>query len=250
MSIELGDLTKKDLENLLEMRLMLQDAKEEDALARLVEQSILLEGKKGRGKTLSAVAIAYQMRERFNRHVITVGTKMGLFPEFGEFENLTEIQFKDALSKIQDVVDEEAGAEEVVKALREKGVDLLYATLVFDESYKLFDCRTPSDKLARAFGYFMAQQRHYHCTTILLTPNRTMIDKRVRQQLDWQGRCFHNPWTHKCTVRLVGGLDTMTFTLSGIDESNHVAYYDMYDTHTLVGFRRKHLEIKESGGKK
>jgi len=242
MTTDLKTLTKHDLEELVNMKLMLAESKEEDALARLVETSVLLEGKKARGKTLSAVAICYQLRERFNRHVITIGSKMGLKPEFGAFENLTESQFKDALGKIQDVVDEEAGAEEVVKALRSKGVDLMYSTLVFDESYKLFDCRTPSDKLTRVFGYFMAQQRHYHCTTLLLTPNRDMIDKRVRQQLDWQGRCFHNKWTHKCTVRLVGGLETMTFTLSGIDDTYHVPYYDLYETHVLVGFRRKHLE--------
>ena len=244
MAIDLGELSKKDLEYLVNLKLMISDQKEEDALARLVEMSVLLEGKKGRGKTLTAVVICYQLRERFGRHVITVGSKMGLLPEFGDYENLTEVQFKSALEKIQDVVDEEAGAEAVVKALRSKGVDLLYSTLAFDESYKLFDCRTPSDKLARLFGYFMAQQRHYHCTTLLLTPNRDMIDKRVRQQLDWQGRCFHNSWTHNCTVRLVGGLETMTFTLSGTDGVFHTPYYDMYDSWTLVGYRRKHLEIE------
>jgi len=243
MITRLEDLSKRDLEQLIEMKLMIADQKEEDALARLVETATLLEGKKGRGKTLSATAILYQLRERFNRHVITVGSKMGLKEEFGSFEALTEAQFRDALEKVQDVVDEEEAAEAVVKALRAKGVDLLYSSLAFDESYKLFDCRTPSDKTTRLFGYFMAQQRHYHCTTLLLTPNRDMIDKRVRQQLDWQGRCFHNKWTHKCTVRLVGGLDTTTFTLSGIDDTYHIPYYDMYDTHVLVGFRRKHLDI-------
>ena len=169
---------------------------------------------------------------------------MGLKSEFGEHQDLTESQFKDALTKIQDVVDEEAGAEKVVEALRAMGVDLMYSTIVFDEAYKLFDCRTPSDKLARVFGYFMAQQRHYHCTTLLLTPNRDMVDKRVRQQLDWQGRCFHNKWSHKCTVRFVGGLETITFTFSGIDDTYHIPYYDLYDTHVLVGFRRKHLDIQ------
>ena len=244
MATNLKDLTKHDLEWLVDKKLMLAESKEEDALSRLVETSILLEGKKGRGKTLSAVAICYQLRERFNRHVITIGSKMGLKETFGEFTELTESEFKDALGKIQDVIDEKAGAEEVVKALRAKGVDLMYATIAFDEAYKLFDCRTPSDKLARLFGYFMAQQRHYHCTTLLLTPNRDMVDKRVRQQLDWQGRCFHNKWTHRCTVRLVGGLETMTFTLSGTDDTYHPSYYSLYDTHTLVGFRRKHLAIE------
>lgn len=243
MITDLSELSRHDLEQLVNMKLMVSEAKEGDALTRLVEASTLLEGKKGRGKTLSAVAICYQLRERFSRHVITVGTKMGLKPEFGEFENLSETQFRDALTKIQNVVDEETSAEEVVKALRAQGVDLLYSTIVFDEAYKLFDCRTPADKLVRLFGYFMAQQAHYHCTTLLLTPNRKMIDERVRQQIDWNGRCFHNKWTHNCTVRLVGGLETMTFTLSGIEDKYHIPYYEMYDRWTLVGYRRKHLDI-------
>lgn len=242
--LKLEDLPRGALEQLLELKTMLSDVREEDALARLLEASTLLEGRKGRGKTLSAVALCYQLRERFNRHVITVGTKMGLRPEFGKFEALTELQFRDALEKIQDVVDEEAAAEAVVKALRDRGVDLLYATIVFDEAFKLFDCRTPTDKITRLFGYFMAQQRHYHCTTILCVPDREMIDKRVRKQLDWQGRCFHNKWTHRCTVRLVGGLDTITFTLDGLDDAYHIPYYDLYDSWTIVGFRRKHLAIE------
>jgi len=242
VAINLEDLSRTDLATLVELKMMRSEIKEEDALSRLVEQAILLEGKKARGKTLTAVAISYNLRERFNRHVISVGSKMGLRPEFGPFETLTEIQFKDALGKIQDVVNEVAGAEAVVEALREKGVDLLYSTIVFDEAYKLFDCRTPSDKLTRLFGYFVAQSRHYHCTILLLTPNRDMIDKRVRAQLDWQGRCFHNKWTHNCTVRLVGGLDTITFRLNGADNAYHAPYYNLYDSWTLVGFRRRHLE--------
>ena len=243
MKTRLEDLDIKDLKRLVELKLMLADQKEEDALARLVETSILLEGKKSRGKTLTAVAVLHQLKGRFSRHVITVGTKMGLKSTFGDFQNLSETQFRETLERVQDVVDEELAAEEVVKALRAVGVDLMYASLVFDEAYKLFDCRTPSDKLVRLFGYFMAQQAHYHCTTLLLTPNRDMIDKRVRQQLDWQGRCFHNKWTDVCTVRLVGGLEAMTFTFSGIDDTYHIPYYEMYDRWALVGYRRQHLDI-------
>ena len=243
---KLEDLSRSSLMQLIELKYALLDSREEDALARLIETSVCVEGKKGRGKTLFAVAACYQMRERFNRHIITVGSKMGLKPEFGAAESMTEIQFKDALAKIQEVVNEseEAAAEAVVGALREKGVDLLYATVVFDEAYKLFDARTPQDKLVRLFGYFMAQQRHYFCTTILLTPNREMVDRRVRQQVDWFGRCYHDDWNHTCTVRLTAGLDTIVFTFSGADDSLHTPYYNMYNTHNLVGYRRSHLDIK------
>ena len=42
--MKLEELTKHDLEKLVEMRLMLAESKEEDALARLVETALLLEG--------------------------------------------------------------------------------------------------------------------------------------------------------------------------------------------------------------
>jgi len=45
MTTQLKDLSRRDLEQLVEMKLTLQESKEEDALARLVETSILLEGK-------------------------------------------------------------------------------------------------------------------------------------------------------------------------------------------------------------
>ena len=46
MVAKLEELSRRDLERLVEMKLMLAESKEEDALARLVETSILLEGKK------------------------------------------------------------------------------------------------------------------------------------------------------------------------------------------------------------
>lgn len=241
----LEDLPEDILQTLVELKFTLREEQEEDAIRRLVEQSILLEGKKGRGKTLSAVVICYLMRELFGRHILVVGSKMGLAPEFGPFQEITEGQFKDALGKVQDVVEENLAAEEVWKALKDKGADLMYATIVFDEAYKLFDNRNPMDKLTKIFGYFMAQQRHYHCTTLLLTPNRGMVDKRVIQQVDWFGRCFHNKWTHQGVVRLVSGLETLPLTYNAIDDSAHIPYYEMYNSWQMVGFRRTSLNIKK-----
>lgn len=243
--LTIADLPRDILETLVELKYAIREEQEQESIQRLLEQALLLEGKKGRGKTLSAVVICYLLRELFGRHVITVGSKMGLNPKFGPFTELTEGQFKDALGRVQDVVEEEVAAEEVWKALKSKGVDLLYATIVFDEAYKLFDARNPMDKLTKTFGYFMAQQRHYHCTTLLLTPNREMVDKRVKQQVDWFGRCFHNKWTHQGVVRLVSGLETLPLAYNAIDDSTHPAYYDMYDSWQVVGFRRTSLNINK-----
>jgi len=244
----LEDLNVEDLEFLASVVAARKEAENDDAIAQLIEKCIIIEGKKGRGKTLSAVALCYQMRERFGRHIIAVGSKMGLKKEtFGEFQELTIQQFRDALvaiSEVSSIAGGEANPEVVQKLLLERGVDVLYATIVFDESYQLFDCRTPSDKLVRAFGYFGAQQRHYHCTTILLTPDINMLDRRIRRQVDWIGNCFHNAATSNVTLRLSSGLDTLTIRFNGADDSLHPAYYDMYNTHALVGYRTTHLDVK------
>ena len=246
---ELKVFTSEELLSILQVYDVLQDKREEDALARLLETAILYEGKKGRGKTLTAVGQSYQLRERFGRHVVAVGSKMGLKPEFGEHQDMSEREFKNALDTISEISeDEEAekkGAEEVHKALLSRGVDLLYSTLVFDEAYKLFDA-SHRDKICRLFGYFVAQSRHYHCTIILCTPNRKMVDQRVTQQIDWWGRVFHNKWTDKCEVILTAGLETMTFSIDGVDDIYHLPYYEMYDSWTLLGFRKAHLSIEKN----
>jgi hypothetical protein len=245
---ELKAFTSEELLAILQVADAVQDRKEEDALARLLETAILYEGKKGRGKTLTAVAQSYQLRERFGRHVIAVGSKMGLKPEFGEFQNLDEREFKNALDTIAEVAEdkdsEKKGAEEVHKALLSRGVDLLYSTIVFDEAYRLFDA-SHRDRLSRLFGYFVSQSRHYHCTIILLTPNRKMVDQRVTQQIDWWGRVFHNKWTDKCEVILTAGLETMTFSIDGADGTYHTPYYEMYNSWALLGFRKSHLTIEK-----
>jgi hypothetical protein len=247
-ALKLEDLSRKSLELLVQLKYAIREQDEEDAIARLVETSIMLEGKKRKGKSLSAVMISYQLRERFGRHVITVGTKLGMTEKFGPHAEITELQFKEALSKIQDVVEEQQSqaAEDVWKALQTKGVDIMYSTIVFDEAGKLFEARNAMSKMVKLFSYFMDQQAHYHCTTILCAPNRKRVDERIRQQVDWYGRVFHNKWTHQCVVRLVSGLETLPLTFNGMDDSEHPSYYTMYHSWALTGYTRSSLNIEHT----
>jgi len=226
-------------------------------LSYLLNSIVFLEGKKGKGKTLAATAIIHQLRELFGKPVVVIGTKMGLNANFGPFVFLDEKQFINELDKISTISKNSPDSEvenAVHTALQNLGVDIMNATLVFDEAYKLFDARTPSDKLVRVFGYFVAQSRHYNITIILIAPNRDMIDKRVRRQIDWFGRVsttcksLPNPETgrpmcvrprcpHRTTVRFVGGIDKFKFTIYGPN------YWDKYDTWAVVGFRSSHLKI-------
>jgi SpoVK/Ycf46/Vps4 family AAA+-type ATPase len=230
-------LTKKEREELQRQYYLMQ--KQAGAIGQLVRQITLFEGKKGRGKTLAAVAVAYQMKEFFDMPVTIVGSSMDLVKEtFGDYEFLDERDFINELDKMTKITKQTEDSEigDAVEVLLERmGIKITNSLLVFDEAYKFFDSRSPSDKLVKVFGYFVAQSRHYKSTIILVSPNRDMIDKRVRRQIDWVGRCYTNHKNHVTTVRLTGGVESFRLKIFGPN------YWDMYNTHSLLGFRAKHL---------
>jgi len=232
--ISFEDLTPEQIK-LLRLRY-----KQAGVLQQLVRGVTLLEGKKGRGKTLAAVAIAYNLREFFDIKTIVVGTSLDLTSKYGEFEFIDEKEFVsrlDTLTQVTKNTSDEVVSSAVERVLADMGINLLDSMMIFDEAYKLFDSRSPSDKLVKLFGYFIAQSRHYKSTVLLLCPFRDMIDKRVRRQFDYYGRCFTNNKTHQTTVRISGGMESWKFKING------PTYWDMYDTHSIPGFRAKHLQI-------
>lgn len=243
---ELSDQALIELFTLYEEK---TEQEREDTLSRLVEQAVLIEGKKGRGKTLTAIALSWEIRQRFGRPVIAVGSKMGIGkgaggPDaFGPHKVMNEVAFRNELEKIDVVSNEEDNAEAVAAAFDKYDISILYATLIFDEAYKLFNKRNPRDKLIQLFGFFVAQSRHYHVTIILLSPEN-MVDERVMNQMDWKGRVYHNPYTQTARVRLMSGLDVINYDIHGSDDSDHIPFYDMYDTHVLLGYRKSDLKIK------
>ena len=244
--IDLTELTDTELRKLAGAYFTIEHEKQEDTLARLLEQAIMIEGKKGRGKTLTAIAIAWWLRELFNRPIVSVGSKMGLRPEFGPHKVMSEMDFRNELSQLSIAANEEDNAELVSQAFEKYGISILYSTIVFDEAYKLFNSRTPMDKLVQLFGFFIAQSRHYHVTILLLTPDRGMVDgKRVRPQMDWNGRVYHNKYTNKARLRLVAGIETMTLEVDGLqDPTPENNFYGMYDSWALVGYRQSSLQLK------
>jgi len=238
---ELSDETLVEVFNCL---IDIEEERKETTLARLVEQATLLEGKKRRGKTLVAMGLAWELRERFGREVVAVGSKMGLNENFGPFTYMPESDFRNEMEQINLAANEEENAERVASMFETYGVSILYKTVVFDEAYKLFNVRTPMDKLTQLTGFFVAQQSHYHVTTIFTSPTREMVDKRIRLQLDWQGRVYHNKYTHTARARLVNGIDVVVYDVDGASDEEHIPFYDMYDTHVLLGFRPTNLRIK------
>jgi hypothetical protein len=242
--IRFEEMSDRALAEVFKALVDIEEEERESALVKLLETAILVEAKKGRGKTLTALALAWELRERFGRGVVCVGSKMSLNEKFGPFQHMSEGDFRNEMEKIAVAASEEDSAERVANMFDKYGISILYKTVVFDEAYKLFNARTPMDKLVQLTGFFVAQQRHYHVTTIFTSPVREMIDKRVRVQLDWQGRVYHNKYTHIARCRLVSGIDVVTYEVDGASDAEHVPFYDMYDSWGMLGFRRTQLAIK------
>jgi Cdc6-like AAA superfamily ATPase len=242
--IRFEEMSDRALVEVFKALVAVEEEERENALAKLLETAILIEAKKGRGKTLTALALAWELRERFGRGVVCVGSKMSLNEKFGPYQFMSEADFRSEMEKITVAASEEDSAERVANMFDKYGISILYKTVVFDEAYKLFNARTPMDKLVQLTGFFVAQQRHYHVTTIFTSPTREMIDKRVRAQLDWQGRVYHNKYTHIARCRLVSGIDVVTYEVDGASDAEHVPFYDMYDSWGMLGFRRQQLAIK------
>jgi len=241
--IQFEDMSDSVLAEIFRCFVDLEEEAKETALARLIETAILIEAKKRRGKTLSCVGIAWELRERFGREVVAVGSKMGLKEEFGPFTYMPESDFRNEMEKLSVAAKEEENADRVASMFEKYGVSILYKTVIFDEAYKLFNARTPMDKLTQLTGFFVAQQSHYHVTTIFTSPSREMLDKRIRLQLDWQGRVYHNKYTNTARVRLINGIDVLTYDVDGASDTEHLPFYEMYDSWGLLGFRTKSLQI-------
>jgi len=218
-------------------------------LAQLVEKCTCLEGKHDRGKTMSLVAISYWLREWFERPVIVVESSMGLKPSYGQYKHLSVKAFVDELKRLTEVAkigenghQPEELQDAIDEALRQLGIDLMYATLVFDEANKLFEARRPHDPLVLLIGYFVQQMAHYHNTVLIATPNRRAIDYRVREQVDFWGRPHYDELTGICQLDFFKLSPERLMTLKIQGER----YYNMYDRWSLVAFRGKSLNIKEA----
>jgi hypothetical protein len=170
---------------------------------------------------------------------------MGLNSNFGPFEYLPELEFKDELAKIDLVASEDENAEMVAEIFKKKGIKIMGATLVFDEAYKLMNARTPQDKMVKLTVQFVAQSRHYLCTPIILAPDEAMIDKLIRLQFDWKGQSFFNKYTKVVTTHLQYGIDVLNFETDLLDDSTHIPFGQMYNTTNVLGYRASSLNIKK-----
>ena len=238
-------LDDEALVELFRAHLQVKEEKRDDVLSMLLEQAVFIEGKKGKGKTLLGVGLSYELRERFDCPIVVIGTTMGLKPEFGKFQFMPAMAFRDEMERISIAADEEENAEQVMKSFEKYGVSIIGATIIFDEARKLFNSRNPMNKLIQLTGDFMAQSRHYHVNTFIFAPDRDEIDKRVYRQGDWTGRAYYNKYTRTAHTRLVQGLEVLPLSVDGGSGLEHTPFQEMYDSWAMIGFRKTSLNIKE-----
>ena len=242
--LDLSKLSDEALEAMMECFIDLEEEERQDTYAQLLEKAILIEAKKRRGKTLSAVAIAWELRERFGRPIVVIGSNMGLKDAFGPYRFMSEADFRDEMERIDIAASQEEHAEAVVDAFDKYGISILYATVVVDEARKMFNSRTHNDKMVQLMDDYIMQSAHYHTTTIFTAPGADELDKRLVRQLDWKGRVYHNKYTHIARVRLVSGIDVVNIDVNGISDEEHVPFYNMYNSWNMIGFKKKSLQIK------
>lgn len=239
--LNLKSMSDEQLAQLIELDMHLDTEKETDSLKELINKLIFVEAKKRKGKTAWAMATAWKLREYFDKPVVCVGTKMGLKPEFGPFDYISEAEWREELEKITVAANENENAEKVNEVFRAKGIHIIGATVLFDEAYKLMWSRTPQDKIVKLTVQWVSQVGHYDCTCIVLAPIEAMIDKLIRPQFDWKGQAFFNKYTKVVTVRLQYGIDVLTFTVDLLDGSTHIPFGDMYNTTNITGYRAQTL---------
>lgn len=203
------------------------------------EKLIIIEGKKGSGKSQMAIALAYKLRRMFNLPVLA---DQILFPKFGPYKYFSEADLVDSLTQITSIVkqmndDQAAGA--VQWAMRKHGIMVMNAVILLDEAYKYFERQTSSNKLVRLFGYFIAEMRHYHCTVIICVPSRRYITTRVQDQVDILAKVAFDKEQEKVFAML---LDYQSGDFHSIDVDSR-KYRDMYDSWGAVGLRKNILNV-------
>lgn len=218
------------------------ELEEMEFFSMFLETLVIIEGKKGSGKTQLSIALLKKLNKYFKTPVVT---DQKLKSAFGPYMFLDEKTFVEEIQKTSDIAKSIPSEDmELVTewALRKLGIKLEGAVILFDEGYKYFDCRKPTDKLVLVFGYFIATMRHYHATVIICVPNRRYLDKRVRDQIDFLAKVAYNMRTEFVHARF---LDYSTGEVHGLKVYGP-NYRNLYDSWSPISFRRKVLDIHNS----
>ncbi|KKN55132.1 hypothetical protein LCGC14_0585040 [marine sediment metagenome] len=222
---------------------------EQQGLLVFTDGITVLKGRKGAGKTLTAVALAHLLQKNFGIEVVA---DFPLHAPFGPYEYFDIENFVRTLRLISEEVRKGAAFQEAAidtMMKRQQGTLLTHKVIILDEVYQYIDCRNSQDPVTKLMGYWISQIRHYQSALFIIAPHTDMIDKRVNRQVDRVGSSYtdsvyetDDPFVHTIIDDLAYD-DKYRFHLSVR------TFGAMYDTHVLSGFRSSTFQrVEQSDG--
>ena len=230
--------------------------KEEQVFLSFARGVTFIEGSGGRGKTLSAVSICYNLKKLFGMGTISsfhLEKAFGDYQYMGTDDLVQSLKVASAVYKAQDLDDETVSQKLILAALNDasknkqnKILDLKNKCILLDEAYLFMDSRSPHDKIVKLFGFFISMIRHYESAVIICAPRIDMIDKRVRWQVSRIAQCrpdFSDP-NNKYIKFLANDIPMMRKIKLKISVNKYGA---MYDDKAKIPLRTIQLKMGKSG---
>jgi len=162
-------------------------------LLHLLRNSVILKiGKKGSGKTMTAVRNAWLLSQVFGMEIVTDFRLNSTFGDFHPVRMRDIVGFLEQLAKVAEL--DLTAPEEAQFALemlaKKLGFSLFNSVIMLDEAYKYLDSRSPSAKITKWFTHWISQIRHFKSCLMLMAPHDDMLDKRATRQIDFLGSCY------------------------------------------------------------
>ena len=170
MGVELDSLETKATQALRSL------TEEQQGLLVFTDGITVMKGRKGSGKTLSAVALAHLLQKNFGIEVVA---DFPLHAPFGPYHYFDIENFVKYLRLISEEVKKGAAFQEAaVDALmkRNQGALLTHKVIILDEAYQYLDCRNSQDPVVKLFGYWISQIRHFQSALFIIAPHTDMLD--------------------------------------------------------------------------
>lgn len=197
----------------------------------------VFEGIKGSGKTTSAIALAWYLREEFGFPVVC---DFPLKTEFGDYQPFDTKVFVQNLRMIAEASKgfDQSVANRQLEELMEAGKmpRIIGSVIILDEAYQYMDSRMPHDRAVRLFGYWISQIRHFQSPLIFMTPAMHMIDKRIRLQVDRVMNCITEQYDNGERMTYASGDDRVLGNPIEL-EVNAARFQEMFNSWVLQPIR-------------
>lgn len=199
---------------------------------------ILITGMAGTGKTTTGVAIAYNLREILGKTVL-----LDFIPKksFGPYQHVNTKKVISAFKNLNKVVkratkrNKSLSVHDIAKIPLK--LNVANTVIFLDEAYSYFESRSPNKKDVKLFSYMVDQHRHYLMTLIVISPDKSRLDQRLRGQVTHEVRCRKWGDTIIARVEDLRTADHIRIRIPGKD------YWKMFESYNALQVRTDVLDI-------